>query len=114
MAACPYGSRSFNWRDPRPNIPEINDTFPTRTKGVVEKCTFCDEKIARGQIPACVEACEAKALMFGDLNDAKSEVRKILQENFSIRRKPELGTSPEVHFLYAAVYHWIDIDGIKP
>ncbi len=99
IAACPFGSRSFNWRDPRPSIPEINDYFPTRTKGVVEKCTFCDERIARGQMPACVEACEAKALLFGDLNDANSDVRKILQENFSIRRKPELGTSPEVYYI---------------
>jgi len=99
IAACPFGSRSFNWRDPRENIENLNEAFPTRTKGVVEKCTFCDERIARGQIPACVEACEAKAMHFGDLNDANSELRKILVNNFSIRRKPELGTSPEVYYL---------------
>ncbi len=40
MAACPYGSRSFNWRDPRPFIKKENPEYPTRTKGVVEKCTF--------------------------------------------------------------------------
>ncbi len=48
MAACPYGSRSFNWRDPRPYIKDINDGYPTRTKGVVEKCNFCEERLATG------------------------------------------------------------------
>ncbi len=40
MAACPYGSRSFNFRDPRPFIEETDPDFPTRTKGVVEKCNL--------------------------------------------------------------------------
>jgi len=99
MAACPYGSRSFNWRDPRPFIKDIDPDFPTRTKGVVEKCTFCDERIAKGQQPACVEACTEKAMNFGDLNDPESNVRELLKENFSIRRKPELGTNPEIYYL---------------
>jgi molybdopterin-containing oxidoreductase family iron-sulfur binding subunit len=50
-------------------------------------------------MPACVEACEEKALVFGDLEDPNSEIRKILGANFSIRRKPELGTRPEVYYL---------------
>lgn len=99
VAACPYGSRSFNWRDPRPFIKEMHDDFPTRTRGVVEKCTFCDERLARGEIPACVEACKAKAIVFGDLEDPQSEVREILRSNLTIRRKPQLGTSPEVFYL---------------
>ena len=99
MAACPYGSRSFNWRDPRTHIDEISTDFPTRTKGVVEKCTFCNERIAKGLMPACTEACTEKALLFGDLNDRKSNVRKLLKENFSIRRKPGLGTEPEIYYI---------------
>jgi len=99
MAACPYGSRSFNWKDPRPNIKEITRDFPTRTKGVVEKCTFCEERLVKGLNPSCVDACVEKALIFGDLNDSKSEVRKLLKENFSIRRKPGLGTNPEIYYL---------------
>ena len=99
MAACPFGSRSFNWRDPRPHIKEINTEFPTRTKGVVEKCMFCEERLAKGQPPACVEVCPEKALVFGNLNDPESEVRKVLKENFSIRRKPGLGTGPEIYYL---------------
>lgn len=99
MAACPYGSRSFNWRDPRPFIKDINPDFPTRTKGVVEKCEFCDERLAEGLPPACVEVCPEKALVFGNLNDPQSEVRKLLKENFSVRRKPGLGTNPEIYYL---------------
>ena len=99
MAACPYGSRSFNWFDPRPYISELNPDYPTRTKGVVEKCTFCEERLAKGQAPLCVEACPEKALVFGNLADPKSEVRRLLDARFSIRRKPELGTHPEVFYL---------------
>ncbi|OGO01130.1 MAG: 4Fe-4S ferredoxin [Chloroflexi bacterium RBG_13_52_14] len=99
MAACPYGSRSFNWRDPRPFIKELNPDFPTRTKGVVEKCNFCEERLAEGLLPACVEACKEKALVFGNLDDQNSEIRKLLSTNYTIRRKSELGTEPEVYYL---------------
>jgi len=116
MAACPYGARSFNYRDPRPFINEANklpyDTvftkgqelqkghlsFPTRMRGVVEKCTFCYERLAVGLQPACVEASEG-GLIFGDLEDPNSEVRKILNEKYSFRRKPELGTHPSVYYI---------------
>ncbi len=99
VAACPYGSRSFNWVDPRPHIAALNPAFPTRTKGVVEKCTFCEERLARGEQPACVVACKEKALTFGNLADPKSEVRELLRTRYSIRRKPELGTQPEIYYL---------------
>lgn len=99
MAACPYGSRSFNWRDPRPFIKDPNPDYPTRTTGVVEKCTFCDDRVAQGLEPKCVEVCPEKALVFGDLNDPESDVRKLLKGNYSVRRKPELGTGPKVYYL---------------
>ena len=99
MAGCPYGARSFNWKEPRPYIEDINLEFPTRTKGVVEKCNLCAERIAKGKLPACVEACEAKAITFGDLNDPNSEVRKLLSENDTIRRKPHLHTLPNVYYI---------------
>ncbi len=99
VVACPYGSRSFNWRDPRPFIKDIDPDYPTRKRGVVEKCTFCAERLVRGEIPACVEACSAKAMVFGDLEDSESEVRKLLAENYTIRRKPELGTNPEIYYI---------------
>jgi molybdopterin-containing oxidoreductase family iron-sulfur binding subunit len=99
MAACPYGSRSFNWLDPRPRIPQLQPDFPTRTKGVVEKCNFCEERLAQGLQPACVEACPEKALTFGNLDDPGSPVRELLRTRYTIRRRPELGTGPEVHYL---------------
>jgi Fe-S-cluster-containing dehydrogenase component len=99
MAACPYGSRSFNWMDPRPEIARLNPDFPTRTKGVVEKCTLCEDRLGKGQLPACVEACPQKALICGDLDDPNSEVRARLGARYSIRRKPELGTKPEIYYL---------------
>ena len=99
MAACPYGSRSFNWQDPRPAITTVNADFPTRTKGVVEKCNFCEERLAKKLAPACVEACEEKALLFGDLEQPGSEIRKVLRSRFAVQRKPELGTGPSVYYL---------------
>lgn len=101
MAACPYGSRSFNFEDPRPYIAEPTD-YPTRTKGVVEKCTFCSERLAVGKRPLCVEACEGigcNALVFGDLGDPESAVSKLVRSQDLARRKPELGTSPHVFYI---------------
>jgi Fe-S-cluster-containing dehydrogenase component len=100
MAGCPYGARSFNWKDPRNFIKtELNMTFPTRERGVVEKCNFCEERLAVGQVPACVEACKVGGLVFGDLEDPNSAVRKVLASGFTIRRKPELGTDPSVYYI---------------
>jgi Fe-S-cluster-containing dehydrogenase component len=99
MAACPYGSRSFNWRDPRPFLKSADPGFPTRTRGVVEKCNLCEERLARGEGPACVEACAEKAMVFGDLKDEQSAVRRILNERSAWRRRPGLGTGPSVYYL---------------
>jgi molybdopterin-containing oxidoreductase family iron-sulfur binding subunit len=101
MAACPYGARSFNFYDPRQFLPERlpNPDYPTRTKGVVEKCNFCAERLADGKLPACVEAAKDGQLLFGDLDDPRSSVRKALRERYSIRRKPDLGTQPSVYYL---------------
>jgi molybdopterin-containing oxidoreductase family iron-sulfur binding subunit len=100
IVACPYGSRSFNWSDPRQHLEsEPNPEFPTRTRGVVEKCNFCAERVARGLRPACVDACPNGALAFGDLEDSDSEVAQILKKQHSIRRKPNLGTGPQIYYL---------------
>ncbi len=99
IVACPYGSRSFNFFDPRPRIKKLSPDFPTRAKGVVEKCNFCEERLAKGEQPACVVACQEKALVFGNLDDPKSEVRELLRTRFTIRRKPELGTHPELYYI---------------
>ena len=101
MAACPYGSRSFNFQDPRNGLKDkkpTNPEFPTRMKGVVEKCNFCAERLAVGQMPICVEVSEG-ALVFGDINDPKSTIREVLNTNFTIRRNPALGTEPSVFYI---------------
>jgi molybdopterin-containing oxidoreductase family iron-sulfur binding subunit len=112
MAACPYGARSFNWIDPRKaaNLDtakggKVNAEYPTRTKGVVEKCTFCTERLAIGKMPACVEAAPKGALLFGDLDDANSEIRKIVANKLTLRRKPELGTGPAIYYLIGGGDH---------
>ena len=98
MAACPFGARSFNYRDPRPFIHKINTQYPTGSKGVVEKCNFCAERLAVGQLPACVEAYEGK-IAFGDLYDSESNVRELIKTNYTIRRKQTLGTEPSVYYI---------------
>jgi len=103
IAACPYGSRSFNYSEPKKLFQErgiaLNPDFPARTRGVVEKCTFCDERLDRGQWPACVEACPYNALTFGDLDNPEDPIRCLLAKHFTIRRKPALGTEPEIYYI---------------
>ncbi len=99
MAACPYGARSMNYRDPRPFISKINPDFPTRTKGVVEKCNFCEERLVQGILPACVTACKEKALVFGDMEDPKAEIRLLLSKHFNLRRRAHLGTEPQIYYI---------------
>jgi Fe-S-cluster-containing dehydrogenase component len=102
VVACPYGSRSFNWRDPRPYVTPSGSLYPTRTKGVVEKCTFCAERLAEGLQPLCVEACAKAgigAMTFGDVTDPSSPIAALLRKNNVLRRKPSLGTGPHVFYI---------------
>jgi molybdopterin-containing oxidoreductase family iron-sulfur binding subunit len=98
VAACPYGSRSFNWIDPAPYVRPPLAIYPTRTRGVVEKCNLCEERLADGGLPACVEACPERAMVFGDARDPASEVRRVIRERRTLRRKPELGTRPQLYY----------------
>jgi Fe-S-cluster-containing dehydrogenase component len=104
IVACPYGSRSFNWSDPRPHIkPEIDPDYPTRSQGVVEKCNLCAERLAKGLGPACVDAANRMAgggaMYFGDLGDPDSEIVQVLRSRHSLRRRPGMGTQPHVFYL---------------
>jgi Fe-S-cluster-containing dehydrogenase component len=85
-------------------IPAFNafaagDVDAIRKAGVVEKCTFCYHRTSRGLQPACVEACPAKARIFGDQDDPNSEISRVLKANKSFRLKEDLGTRPNVHYI---------------
>jgi phenylacetyl-CoA:acceptor oxidoreductase subunit 1 len=115
--ACPYGARSFNWKQfegPNPAVPEWGQPeVARRPRGVVEKCSFCYQRIDRGlalgltpginedATPACVVACPVGARVFGDLNDPASNVSELLREHVSYRLREDLGTSPHVYYLPA-------------
>ena len=103
VSACPYGARSLNFWDPRVALGDnIDPDFPTRTKGVVEKCNLCAERLARGaELPSCVEV-SGGAVLFGDLNGSSPRdlaLKEVLATRFSVRRKPNLGTQPMVFYL---------------
>lgn len=67
--------------------------------GTAQKCHFCYHRIDAGRPPACVEACPADALQFGDLDDPGSVVRKRIHERRHFRPREELGTGPSVYYL---------------
>jgi Fe-S-cluster-containing dehydrogenase component len=75
------------------------DVQPIRKAGVVEKCTFCYHRVSNGLQPACVDACPAKARIFGDQDDPNSEIAKVLKANESFRLQEEKGTKPNVHYI---------------
>ncbi|MBI4199226.1 MAG: 4Fe-4S dicluster domain-containing protein [Chloroflexi bacterium] len=70
-------------------------------KGVIEKCTFCVQRVEKGLQPACVANCPAFALHFGDLDDSNSQVSKLLAENPSFRLEEEYNTRPRVYYIGA-------------
>jgi len=84
-----------------------------RPRGVVEKCSFCYQRIDRGlelgltpgvdedATLACVAICPVGARIFGDLNDPNSNVSQWLETNSSYRLREELSTGPRVYYLPA-------------
>lgn len=113
--ACPYGARAFNWKEfteDNPAVPEWGTPeVPRRPRGVVEKCSFCYQRIDRGlaaglkpgvdpqATPACVVACPVEARIFGDLNDPDSRVSQIVNNKVTHRLREDLGTGPRVYYL---------------
>ncbi len=116
--ACPYATRYFNWE--RPSWPDemkqmLNPDVAVRPKGVVERCTFCHHRLQHARkkallenrelrpegdyVPACVEACPANAMYFGDLDDPTTAVHKLSKSKRSFVIFEELGTKPKVIYL---------------
>ena len=71
-------------------------------QGVIEKCTFCVQRVEKGLKPACVTACPLSALEFGDLDDPASAVSKRRRSDRAFRLREEFGTEPRVHYIGAA------------
>jgi len=111
MAACPYGIRVFNWGDRQQPVDftigygqdyrtDGRLVFtPDRPRGVVEKCTWCVERIDVGEQPFCVEVCPTGARVFGDLDDKNSEVAQLVDAGGATQLLPDLGTDPRVFYL---------------
>ena len=71
-----------------------------RPRGVVEKCTFCIQRVRAGRYPACVEICPVGARKFGNLLDPESEISRILHEKRVFVLKSELKTEPKFYYFY--------------
>ncbi|MGA1975398.1 MAG: 4Fe-4S dicluster domain-containing protein [Conexivisphaerales archaeon] len=121
MAACPYGARYFNWTTPTGKnwaVPQFGEPeVPRRPRGVVEKCTFCyqrlDSGLAKGltpgvdpeATPACVDICPAGARFFGDIASGKVSSPKFGDRdvstfiNSATQLKSELNTKPRVYYI---------------
>jgi molybdopterin-containing oxidoreductase family iron-sulfur binding subunit len=114
---CPYQVRVFNWSDwerPYPLNNQLNPDVTVRRKGIMEKCTFCIQRIRRaedlarsegrevadGEIePACVQVCPANAITFGRIDDPESRVSKFALSESGTQLLEELGTTPRVTYL---------------
>ncbi len=116
-SACPYKQRLYNWYDPifpEPLTEQLNPDVTIRTRGIMEKCTFCVQRIRRskegaalegrdvadGEIqPACGQSCPTSAIIFGDLNDPESQVSQMRRSPRAFRLLDNLGTEPAVIYL---------------
>ena len=116
---CPYKVRRFNWFDNHKHESAVemmvhNPEVTVRSRGVMEKCTYClqrieavkivaknDERaIVDGEIvPACAQVCPTQAIVFGDLNDPASRVRAAQDEPRSYGVLEEVFTRPRTRYL---------------
>ena len=114
---CPYKVRRFNWftwKHDRPLEWQLNPDVTVREKGVMEKCSFCIQRINAARIqarsedrlirddefsPACVQTCPADALIFGNLLDAESRVSKLIKQARAYQVLCDLNTKPAVIYL---------------
>ena len=117
MAACPYGTRVFNWSEPdqswamnmadHPPHHSAEHAGHPSIKGTVDKCDFCPHSIMQGDLPHCVAACPNDVFLFGDMyedtvtNGSKQSFKlsKLLQDKSGYRLMEELGTKPSVFYL---------------
>ena len=106
IAACPYKGRVFNWAEPTLPPAELNTEVHylgnrPRMKNVVEKCTFCVQRVRQGRYPACVEACPTGTRKFGNLLDPNSEMRYLIENKRVFRLKEDLNTEPKFYYFFS-------------
>lgn len=106
MAACPYMGRWFNFTDPVISAKDVNTKTHylgnrPRMRNVVEKCTFCIQRVRKGIYPACVDVCPVGARKFGNLLDPESEIQRIIKTKRVFRLKEELNTQPKFYYFFA-------------
>ncbi|MCB6311648.1 4Fe-4S dicluster domain-containing protein [Gordonibacter pamelaeae] len=101
MGACPYSARTFNWEEPAyaVDFPLGDFDAPKHVAGAVEKCTFCANRLARGEEPACMEHCPGRARYWGDLDDPGSDVSRAIAGRPTVRLLEDKGTEPSVYYL---------------
>ena len=118
---CPYKVRRFNWFEPEFPDPlnlQLNPDVTARSAGVMEKCTFCVQRIAGGKdtardagrmvkdgevTPACAQTCPAQAIVFGNLNDPNSKVSRLSQDDRSYHALGIVNTKPAITYLKKVV-----------
>jgi len=96
MMACPYKARSFVHETVEHQKPDV-----PRGKGCVESCTFCVQRVDRGEQPACVQACREEgqeAMLFGNLNDPQSAIAQRVAGAASQALRDDLGLNPGVRY----------------
>jgi len=104
VLACPYGARvivtklASHHEGGGLTIFEEH-AYSEHEKGVAEKCTFCIEKVEKGEQPVCVTTCPAHARFFGDLNDPTSEISRIRGLRRAEQLLPQLGNDPAVFYV---------------
>jgi Fe-S-cluster-containing dehydrogenase component len=114
---CPYIARQFNWFDPHWDAPldeQLNPDVSVRQNGIMEKCTFCVQRIRKAKeqaesegrrvrdgevMPACVQSCPTSALVFGDRNDPTSQVATLARNDRGFHLLDSLGTDPAITYL---------------
>lgn len=108
-AACPYWARRFNFSEPIIPTEDVNPDIAylsnrPRSKGVMEKCTFCLHKTREGGMPACLEVCPVGARKFGNVLDPDSEVSHILRQKRVFVLKEDVGTLPRFFYYFDERY----------
>lgn len=103
VVACPYQARFIPEGDKgyygERTTPYEGVRYRKWQPGVAQKCTLCVHRIDKGLMPACVATCPTEALVFGDLNDPRSEISALIGQRAHFQPRAELGTDPCVFYL---------------